>query len=108
MLSWTLGIRKRINERQAPKRLEFISGRHHVLREIYRKFGRVFSVKRISLYLKSRARPVEKHTSIIYSQHNSGRPPNYRIYTTEINFKAQNQIMRIHNNLPSLKCTSIN
>ena len=63
MLSWTLGIRKRINERQAPKRLEFISGRHHVLREIYRKFGRVFSVKRISLYLESRAGPAEKYTS---------------------------------------------
>ena len=63
--------------------------RCHVLREIYRKFGRVSSVKRTSLYLKSRARPVEKHTSRIYSQYNSGRPPNYRICTTEINFKAQ-------------------
>ena len=31
----------------------------HVLREIYQKFGRVFFVKRTSLYLKSRARPVE-------------------------------------------------
>ena len=89
MLSWTLGIRKRINERQAPKRLEFISGRHHVLREIYQKFGRVSSVKWISLYLKSRGRPIEKHTSIIHSQHNLGRPPNYRIYTTEINSKVK-------------------
>ena len=108
MLSWTLGIRKRINERQAPKRLEFISGRHHVLREIYRKFGRVSSVKRISLYLKSKARPVEKHTSKIYSQHNSGRPPNYRICTTEISSKVQIQTIRTHIKLPSLKHTSIN
>ena len=36
------------NERQAPNRLEFITGRYHVLREIYQKFGRVFSVKWIS------------------------------------------------------------
>ena len=40
------------NEIQAPNRLEFITGRYHVLQEIYRKFGRVSSVKRISLYLK--------------------------------------------------------
>ena len=33
------------NKRQAPNRLEFITGRYHVLREIYQKFGRVFSVK---------------------------------------------------------------
>ena len=97
-----------IYERRAPKNLEFISGRYHVLREIYQKFDRVFSVKRISLYLKSRARLVEKHTSMIHRQHNSGRPPNYKIRTTGINSKAQNQIMRIHNNLPSLKHTSIN
>ena len=70
--------------------------RCHVLREIYRKFGRVSSVKRTSLYLKSRARPVERHTSIIHSQNNSGRPPNYRIRTTEINSKAQIQIIQIH------------
>ena len=62
--------------------------RCHVLREIYQKFDRVSSVKRTSLYLKSRARPVEKHTSKIHRQHNSGRPPNYRICTTEINSKA--------------------
>ena len=98
MLSWTLGIRKRINERQAPKRLEFISGRYHVLREIYRNFDRISSVKRISLYLKSRARPVEKHTSIIHSQHDSGRLPNYRIRTTEINLQGTNSTKRIHNN----------
>ena len=67
---------REFNERQALNELEFITGRYHVLREIYQKFDRVFSVKRISLYLKSRARPVQKHTSIIYSQENSGRPPN--------------------------------
>ena len=39
--------------------------RCHVLREIYQKFGRISSVKQTSLYLKSRARPVEKHTSKI-------------------------------------------
>ena len=80
---------REFNERQTPKRLEFILGRHHVLREIYRKFGRISSVKRIFLYLESRARPVEKYTSIIHSQHNSSRPPNYRICTNEINSKAQ-------------------
>ena len=80
---------REIYERRAPKSLEFISGRYHVLRKIYRKFGRISSVKRISLYLESRARPIEKHTSIIHSQHNSSRPPNYRICTTEINSKAQ-------------------
>ena len=80
---------REIYERRAPKSLEFISGRYHVLREIYQKFGRISSVKRISLYLESRARPAEKLTSRIYRQHNSGRPPNYRICTTEINSKAQ-------------------
>ena len=82
---------REIYERRAPKSLEFISGRYHVLREIYRKFGKISSVKRTSLYLKSRARIKEKHTSKIYRQHNSGRPPNYRICTTEINSKAQIQ-----------------
>ena len=53
---------REIYERRTPKSLEFISGRYHVLREIYRNFGRVFSVKRISLYLKSRAGPAEKNT----------------------------------------------
>ena len=80
---------REIYERRTPKSLEFISGRNHVLRKIYRKFGRIFFVKRISLYLESRAIPVEKHTSIIHSQHNSSRPQNYRICTTEINSKAQ-------------------
>ena len=51
---------REIYERRIPKSLEFISGRYHVLREIYRNFDRIFSVKRISLYLKSRARPAEK------------------------------------------------
>ena len=78
---------KEFNERHTPNKLEFITGRYHVLREIYRKFGRVSSVKRISLYLKSRARPVRKHTSKIHSYHNSSRPPNYKNYSTEINSK---------------------
>ena len=63
------------NQRQAPYKLEFNRARYHVLREIYQKFGRVYFVKRISLYLKSRTRPVRKHTSKIHSQHNSDRPP---------------------------------
>ena len=79
---------REIYERRAPKSLEFISGRYHVLREIYQNFGRVSSVKRLSLYLQSRVRPAEKHTSRIYSQLNSGRPPNYRICTTEVNSQA--------------------
>ena len=58
---------REFNERQTLNKLEFITGRYHVLREIYQKFDRVFSVKRISLYLKSRARPAEKHTSRIHS-----------------------------------------
>ena len=84
------------NERQALNKLEFITGRYHVLREIYQKFGRVSSIKRISLYLKSRAKPGEKHTSKIYSQHNSGRPPNYKICSTEINFQSTIQSTRIY------------
>ena len=79
---------REFNERQALNKLEFIIGRYHVLREIYRKFDRVFFVKRISLYLKSRAIPVKKHTSKIHSQHNSGRPPNYKKCSIEINSKA--------------------
>ena len=51
---------REFNGKKALNKLEFISGRYHVLREIYRNFGRVFSVKRISLYLKIRARPAEK------------------------------------------------
>ena len=89
MYSRNLG--KEFHERHAPNKLEFIIGQYHVLREIYRKFGRVSSVKWISLYLKSRARPVEKYTSMIHRQDNSGRPPNYRICTSEINSKAQIQ-----------------
>ena len=43
---------KEFNERHAPNKLEFITGRYRVLREIYRKFGIIYSIKRISLYLK--------------------------------------------------------
>ena len=83
---------REFNERQALNKLEFITGRYHVLREIYQKFGRISSVKRISLYLKSWARPAEKYTSRIYSQHNSGRPPNYRICPTEYTNQLINNI----------------
>ena len=38
------------NQRQAPNKLEFNTGRYHVLREIFREFGRISSVKWISLY----------------------------------------------------------
>ena len=82
-------LEENLTEKKVLNKLEFTSGRYHVLREIYRNFGRISSVKWISLYLESRARPAEKHTSIIHSQHNSSRPPNYRICTTEINSKAQ-------------------
>ena len=40
----------------------FNMGLYHVLREICRKFDRVYSVKRTSLYFKSRARPAIKTT----------------------------------------------
>ena len=87
---------KEFNERHSPNKLEFITDRYHVLREIYQKFDRVSSVKRISLYLKSRARPVRKHTSIIHSHRNSGRPTNYTNCSTEINSKAQINQSRIY------------
>ena len=41
------------NQRHAPNKLEFNTGRYHILRDIYQKFGRVFFVKRISV-LKNR------------------------------------------------------
>ena len=63
---------KEFNERHSPNKLEFITDRYHVLRKIYRKFGRIFSVKRISLYLKSRAIPVIK-------QHFQNTTPNLRL-----------------------------
>ena len=51
----------------SPKRRAFQYGLYHVLREICRKFDRVFSVKQTSLYFKSRVRPAIKHTSRIHS-----------------------------------------
>ena len=47
----------------------FNIGVHHILREIYRKFDRVSSVKWTSLYFKSRPRPAIKTTLLI--SHNS-------------------------------------
>ena len=41
----------------------FNTGIYHVLREICRKFDRISSVKRTSLYFKSRAKPAIKYTS---------------------------------------------
>ena len=32
-------LEREFNERQALNKLEFITGRYHILREIYRKFG---------------------------------------------------------------------
>ena len=59
--------------------------------------------------LKSRARPAEKKlTSRIYRQLNSGRPPNYRICTTEINFQGTNPKYQFTSNIHNLKYTSIN
>ena len=58
---------REFNGKKALNKLEFISGRYHILRECYQKFGKISSVKRTSLYLESRARPVEKHTSRIHS-----------------------------------------
>ena len=58
----------------------------HILREIRRKFDRVSSVKRTSLYFKSRARPAIKHTSIFQHHHNSDRAPNYNKWPTEHKF----------------------
>ena len=70
-------------ERRAPKSLEFISGRYHILREIYQKFGRISSVKWTSLYFKSRAKPAIKHTSRIHSTKTQVGPQNYSIRPTE-------------------------
>ena len=58
---------REFNGKKALNKLEFISGRYHVLREFYQKFGRICFVKRISLYLKSRAGPAEKHASRFHS-----------------------------------------
>ena len=50
----------------SPKRRAFQYGLYHVLREICRKFDRISSVKRTSLYFKSRVRPEINNTSIIH------------------------------------------
>ena len=60
-------LEREIYERRALNKLEFITGRYHILREFYRKFGRISSVKRTSLYLKSRAGPAEKHASRVHN-----------------------------------------
>ena len=67
----------------SPKRQEFQYGLYHVSREICRKFDRVSSVKRTSLYFKSRARPAIKHTSRIHSTKTQVGPSNYGIRPTE-------------------------
>ena len=58
---------RKFNGKKALNKLEFISGRYHVLREICQKFGRISSVKRTSLYLQSRAGPAEKHASRVHN-----------------------------------------
>ena len=78
---------REFNERQTLNKLEFITGRYHVLREIYQKFDRVFSVKRISLYLKSRARPAIKTTLPISQNFTTRVGPQTALNTpTEIQF----------------------
>ena len=58
---------REIYERRALNKLEFITGRYHILREFYQKFGKISSVKRTSLYLESRVGPVEKHASRVHN-----------------------------------------
>ena len=58
---------RKFNGKKALNKLEFISGRYHVLREFYQKFDRIFSIKRTSLYLESRAGPAEKHASRVHN-----------------------------------------
>ena len=58
---------REFNRKKALNKLEFISGRYHVLREFYQKFSKIFSVKWTSLYLKSRAGPAEKHASRVHN-----------------------------------------
>ena len=83
---------REFNGKKALNKLEFISGRYHVLREFYQKFDRISSVKRTSLYLESRARPVEKHTSRIHSTRTQVGPPNYSIRPTEYTKQLINNI----------------
>ena len=58
---------REFNGKKALNKLEFISGRYHVLREICQNFDRISSVKRTSLYLQSRAGPAEKHASRVHN-----------------------------------------
>ena len=44
---------REFNGKKALNKLEFISGRYHILREFYQKFGRISSVKRTFFYLES-------------------------------------------------------
>ena len=58
---------REFNGKKALNKLEFISGRYHVLREICQKFSRISSVKWTSLYLQSRAGPAEKYASRVHN-----------------------------------------
>ena len=82
--------------------------RCHILREIYRKFGRVSSVKRTSLYLKSIARPVEKHTSKISQTTQLRSASKLQNLHDRDQFQGTNSKTPIHINYPHLKHTSIN
>ena len=75
-------LEREIYERRALNKLEFITGQYHILREFYQKFGRISSLKRTSLYLKSRAGPAEKHASRVHNTTLVG-PPNYNIRPTK-------------------------
>ena len=56
-----------LDRKDSPNRQKFQYGLYHVLRAICRKFDRVSSIKRTSLYFKSRVRPAINNTSN-YSQ----------------------------------------
>ena len=77
----------------------FNIGPYHVLREICQKFDRVSSVKRTSLYFKSRARPEIKTTLLI--SHNSTTqvgPQTAFSAQPRSKFTTSNQINSFHHN----------
>ena len=60
----------------------FIIGLYHVLREICQKFDRVSSVKRTSLYFKSRVRPAIK-TTLPISQNFTTRVGSQTVFSAQ-------------------------
>ena len=76
----------------------FNIGLYNVLQEIYRKFDRVSSIKRTSLYFKSRAKPAIETTLLYHTIHQiSGRPPNYSIARPGFNSTKFTKIQYHHN-----------